>query len=95
MRPVTIVLSVLLVVLQFKLWVGEGSLAQLMRVHEQVEEQQQKNSLMQARNDALAAEVVALQQKGAKQAGLDALENLARSELGMVRENETFFFMPD
>ncbi|MTI14517.1 FtsB family cell division protein [Sansalvadorimonas verongulae] len=95
MRPVTFSLFLLLLALQFKLWVGEGSLAQLWQVRGQVKEQQLKNSLMQARNDALAAEVVALQKKGTRQAGLDALEGLARNELGMVRKDETFFFMPD
>ncbi len=94
MRIFTLTLSLLLIVLQFQLWVGEGSLAQHWQLGDKISEQKYQNSGIQARNDALAAEVIALQQ-GANHEGLEAVEGLARHELGMVRKGETYFFMPD
>ncbi|CAM3694045.1 septum formation initiator family protein [Parendozoicomonas haliclonae] len=94
LRPAHLVLLALLVVLQFSLWVGEGSYAQYRHVTQQVQKQQQENKLLEHRNNALAAEVVALQED--KDAGgLEAVEAMARLELGMIRKGETFFYMPD
>lgn len=68
-----------------QLWVGEGSLAHIWRLDDAIEEQRQKNQVFMDRNELLMAEVNALQN------GLDALEERARLDLGMIKPNETFF----
>ncbi|MCL6269305.1 septum formation initiator family protein [Sansalvadorimonas sp. 2012CJ34-2] len=96
MRPIVITLSFFLVVLQYRLWIGEGSFAQHQSVREQIAERVQDNRTLQARNDALAAKVIALQQGRSEGLyGLPAVEEYARQELGMIRKDETFFYMPD
>ena len=75
----------LLVLLQYRLWVGDGSLAELWNLYQQVEAQQEENRQLRERNQALEAEVADLKQ------GLEAIEERAREELGMVREDETFY----
>ena len=96
MRPIVITLSLLLVLLQFRLWIGGGSFAQLWSVREQIAERVRDNRDLQRRNDALAAKVIALQQGRSKgKYGLPAVEEYARQELGMIRRDETFFYMPD
>ncbi|EGG99455.1 Cell division protein FtsB [gamma proteobacterium IMCC2047] len=85
MKWLWVLLVVFILGLQYRLWVGENSLAELWGVKKKLEEQQSINSELQARNDALKAEVSDLKQ------GLDAIEERARSELGMINENETFY----
>ena len=75
----------LLVLLQYKLWVGDGSLAEVWNLYQQVEAQQEENRQLRERNQALEAEVEDLKQ------GLEAIEERAREELGMVRDDETFY----
>lgn len=83
------VLLVLLLMLQGQLWFGQGSLPDLWRFKRAVEAQQEDNHQLQERNASLAAEVQDL--KG----GLEAIEERARSELGMVRRGETFYQVTD
>jgi cell division protein FtsB len=85
MKALLIGLILALALLQYRLWVGEGSLAEVSALSGQVEAQRQENHQLGERNAALAAEVADLKQ------GLDAVEERARSELGMIREGETFF----
>jgi cell division protein FtsB len=85
MKALLIGLILALALLQYRLWVGEGSLAEVWALSGQVEAQRQENHQLGERNAALAAEVADLKQ------GLDAVEERARSELGMIREGETFF----
>ena len=85
MRFVKITLLGLFVALQIQLWFGSGSLSNVWRLHEQVETQKTENTRLAERNKALIAEVVDLKH------GLDGIEERARAELGMVKENETFF----
>lgn len=85
MRTLILLLVVLLVGLQFKLWVGNGSFAEVWRHSRAVKEQQQENARLEERNKTLDAEVLDLKQ------GLESIEERARSELGMVKQNETFF----
>jgi cell division protein FtsB len=85
MRSLIILLVVLLVGLQVKLWVGNGSFAEVWRYSRAVKEQQQENARLEERNKTLDAEVLDLKQ------GLESIEERARSELGMVKQNETFF----
>jgi cell division protein FtsB len=85
MRFLGLALVLLIALIQNPLWFGKGG---LLRVHEldaQVETQRQTNLKLAARNATLDAEVLDLKQ------GYDAIEERARSELGMVRQDEEFF----
>jgi cell division protein FtsB len=84
MRWLTVFLLLLLLWLQYRLWVGEGSLAEVNALRTEIAAQKDEIAQMQARNDALEAEVQDLRE------GLDALEERARSELGMIKEGEVF-----
>lgn len=85
MRPVTYILLALLLLLQYPLWFGKGSWLKVWELGRQVEAQKQINEETHKRNAALDAEVRDLK------SGTDALEERARSELGMVRQGEVFF----
>ena len=85
MRALLLILVLLLAVLQFRLWVGDGSLAEVWRLRQAVQQQSTENERLRARNAELEAEVRDLKQ------GLEAVEERARRELGMVREGETFY----
>lgn len=84
-KPVMIVLAIFLALLQYRLWFSHDGLPSLLRLHHQVEKQRLDNERLAERNQVLAAEVQDLK------SGLDALEERARSELGMIRQGETFF----
>lgn len=85
MQKVIGVLIVLLLLLQYRLWVGEGSLAEVNNLKQEIAIQQQELKQLRQRNRALTAEVQDLKQ------GLSAIEGRARSELGMIRKGETFY----
>ncbi len=85
MRWLIWLLLVLLLVLQYRLWVGDGSLAEVWDLYQQVEAQKEENHLLRERNQALDAEVKDLKQ------GLEAIEERAREELGMIRDDEVFY----
>jgi len=85
MRWLIWLLVVLLVLLQYKLWVGDGSFAEVWDLYQQVETQREENQQLHERNQALEAEVQDLKQ------GLEAIEERAREELGMVKEGEIFY----
>ncbi len=70
---------------QYPLWFGKGSLLAILEMHEQIAALQETNQMLQNRNTILEAEVNNLKK------GFDAIEELARSELGMIRKNEQFF----
>ncbi len=89
MRTLFLVLLGLLGFLQFRLWVGEGSLAEVYNLRLAVAHQQAEVERQERANRALQAEVKDL--KG----GLAAIEELARSELGMIRPGETFYQVLD
>ncbi|WP_456379164.1 cell division protein FtsB [Thiolapillus sp.] len=84
-RLLFVVLLAMLLVLQYRLWVGQGSLAEVFRLQQQIESQQQQLVQMKERNARLRAEVESLK------TGLEAVESRARSDLGMIREGETFY----
>lgn len=84
-RIVVGILLLMLVTLQYRLWVGEGSLAEVYNLRHKIETQQATLTRMQQRNQALRAEVDDLKK------GLDAIEERARGELGMIREGEIFY----
>ncbi len=87
MRILLVVLLILLAMLQYKLWLGEGGFTDVKRLELKVEEQVQENALLQQRNQELEAEVADLRE------GIEAIEERARSELGMVQEEEEFYLV--
>ena len=85
MRILMGILVFLLVVLQYRLWVGEGSLAEVHNLRREIETQKEKIAKLRERNLELRAEVENLKH------GQEAVEERARSGLGMIRENEIFY----
>lgn len=75
----------LLLWLQYLLWFGDGGVLVMWRLTHEIGAQQTENLLLRERNAALTAEVLDLKE------GLAAIEELARSELGMVKKGESFF----
>ena len=85
MRPLTLILAALVLLLQYPLWLGKGGWLKVWDLDRQVEAQKQINQKNQTRNAVIEAEVADLKQ------GTAAIEERARSELGMVRRDEVFF----
>lgn len=85
MKNLFLGLLLLLLVLQLTLWLGDGGLLDLWDQYQNVEVQRDDNERLQERNAALNAEVLDLKQ------GLDAVEEHAREDLGMVKEGEVFY----
>ena len=85
MRKLILFLVILLVYLQYRLWLGDGGLLDLWNVHQEVEAQRDENARLRERNEALNAQVMDLKQ------GLDAIEERAREDMGMVKQGETFY----
>ena len=83
-RWLILFLILLLGLLQYRLWVGEGSLEELHTLRAQIEEYRAELERLKARNLALAADVQDLK------TGLEAIEDRARSELGMIQRGEVF-----
>ena len=79
------VLILILLGLQYRLWVGEGSLAEVSALRQQLAAQRVELDNLQERNATLRAEVEDLKD------GLAAIEARARSELGLIRQDETYF----
>jgi len=71
--------------LQAKLWISENGFGEVSRLHRQIEYQRQENAHLAERNERLRAEVEDLR------SGFSALEEKARSDLGLIRSDETFF----
>ena len=84
-KALAIVLSTLLLALQYPLWLGKGSWLRVLDLDRSLEQQRAQNARLKARNDALDAEVKDLKQ------GLEAVEERARLELGMIKKDETFY----
>ena len=85
MRWLLGILLVLLVILQYRLWIAEGSIAEQQRLKVQVEEFIRVNQELQARNTVLEHEVLELQ------TGNAGVEQRAREQLNLVREGETYY----
>ena len=85
MRILSLVLAALIVLLQYPLWLGKGGWLRVWEIDRQVNAQKDGNAKLRVRNDALDAEVRDLKQ------GYDAIEERARYELGMIRQDEIFF----
>jgi cell division protein FtsB len=80
-----LVLAGLLLALQYPLWLGKGSWARVWELDRSLAQQRVANAKLKARNDAIDADVKDLKQ------GLEAVEERARLELGMVKKDEVFY----
>jgi cell division protein FtsB len=89
MRTVTFALAAALLAIQYPLWLGKGGWARVWDNERQLAAQRERNSALELRNASLDAEVRDLKQ------GLEAVEERARFELGMVRQDEVFFQIVD
>ena len=85
MKILAIVLTTILVTLQYPLWFGKGGWLRVWELDRSLAQQRDHNAKLKARNDALDAEVRDLKQ------GLEAVEERARLELGMIKKDEIFF----
>jgi cell division protein FtsB len=85
MKYLTYALLALVVVIQYPMWLGKGGWLRVWELNRQVEAQQETNRQLGVRNAGLDAEVQDLKQ------GLDAIEERARTELGMIKQDEVFF----
>ncbi|MGZ5113884.1 MAG: cell division protein FtsB [Usitatibacter sp.] len=79
------ILAALILALQYPLWIGKGSWLKVWELDRQLAQQREGNARLKARNDALDAEVRDLKQ------GLEAIEERARLELGMIKKDEIFY----
>ena len=89
MRIIAIILGLLFLVLQYDLWLGEGSLANVWRLQKEISTQKVENKKINERNDSLVAEVKDLKKGDA------AIEERARNELGMIKKGETYIQVVD
>ena len=85
MKVLSVALVALIALIQYPLWLGKGSWFRVWEVDQQIKSQRDKNTKLQTRNNILDAEVRDLKQ------GLDAIEERARSEMGMIKQDEIFF----
>ncbi|MGE0081275.1 MAG: cell division protein FtsB [Thiohalomonadaceae bacterium] len=85
MRMFAALLLVVLLLLQYRLWFGDGSLIKVWQLKQAITRQQDENHQLTERNRALEAEVRDLKE------GVAAIEERARTELGMIRDGETFY----
>ncbi len=84
-KPVPVILALLLAVLQWRLWIGQGSIAELVSLGRQIEDHVHTNEQLRERNRRLEVEVAEFR------SGFDSVEEMAREELGLVRRDETFY----
>lgn len=89
MRPIFIILIVALVALQHKLWLGDGNIIQWIKLEKKFEAHKSQNDKLAARNKALEADIKELK------SGDQALEEQARYELGMIKQNEVYYQFVD
>jgi cell division protein FtsB len=88
-KILAVVLGALIVLIQYPLWLGKGGWMRVWDMERQVAAQKKTNASLASRNMALEAEVKDLKQ------GFDAVEERARYELGMLRQDEVFFRVLD
>lgn len=85
MKLVALILLILLVWLQYKLWLHEGGVPEVLKLEAEVGGVQEQVRILQNRNDALDAEVRDLKK------GLEAIEERARSDMGMIKQGEVYY----
>jgi cell division protein FtsB len=84
-RLLLLFLVLLLAALQYRLWLGDPNIRQVWQLEQAIIDQRRENQLLTERNQRLEAEVADLKE------GLKAIEERARSEMGLIQEGETFF----
>ena len=80
-----VILILMIIQLQYRLWIGEGNVRQVQESQQQLDVLKKEVAEKKERNDALYAEMLDLRKGGV------AIEERARYELGMIKEDETFF----
>jgi cell division protein FtsB len=85
MKWLALFLTLVVLGLQYRLWVSDGSLADVVRLKQKIAQQEAENERLKERNRVLAAEVMALKE------GSTAIEERARTDMGMIKKGETFF----
>lgn len=85
MKIIITILVVLFLFFQFKLWIGDDGIPDVMHLQKEVDTAKLEQERLKERNQALAAEVNDLKK------GQDAVEERARNELGMIGQGETFY----
>lgn len=85
LRLVALILLALSLALGVKLWAGDWGLREIARLQDQINAQKVENAKLKQRNDALAADVEDLRR------GKDAIEERARTELGLIKPDEIFY----
>ena len=89
MKALTLIFVVLIALSQYPLWLGKGSWLRVWNVNQQISQQITKNTSLKQRNETLQAEVNDLKQ------GSAAVEERARTELGMIKQDEVFYQVID
>ena len=89
MKILTLIFVILIGLLQYPLWLGKGSWLRVWNVNQQIGAQKEKNIALRQRNETLQAEVQDLKQGNA------AIEERARTELGMIKQDEVFYQVID
>lgn len=89
MKLIVAILFVLLIWLQYKLWLGDGGVPEVLELEEEIEAVQAEVNTLQERNKALNAEVMDLKK------GIEAIEERARSEMGMIKKDEIYYQVID
>ena len=87
MNKLYLIFCFMIAVLQFQLWIGDDSVRSLNLLEDQVAKQKSINMSLEDRNKKLEIEIVDLK------TGVEAIEERARSELGMIEQGETFFLI--
>ena len=85
MKLLALALALLILLIQYPLWFGKGSWFRVRQIDQQIQAQRDVNRTLKERNVALEAEVQDLK------VGLEAIEERARSEIGMIKRDEIFF----
>lgn len=85
MKKIIALLLVLLIMLQYKIWLGDGGIPEILQLEKEVDTVQLQVDKLKERNQALDAEVQDLKK------GMDAIEERARSELGMIGKDEVYY----
>jgi cell division protein FtsB len=89
LKLIVAILLVLLVWLQYKLWLGDGGIPEVLQLEDEIEAAETEVNRLQERNKALNAEVIDLKK------GIEAIEERARSEMGMIKKDELYYQVID
>ena len=89
MRWILVVLLIFLIGLQYRLWIGPGSWAHIVALERKIDQQDDLNRQLSERNKLLETDVHSLKN------GLQGVEDRARTELGLIRDDEIFYLLVD